>query len=87
MLTFRCLDAASRGPAVLKVQWSNDLGLADLWSANEAVVPEPPGGTVNGVVFVVTENGTDPTRNDVVATIPSTAAAAGKLFGRLSGTE
>jgi hypothetical protein len=87
VLTFRCLDAASRGPAALKVQWSNDLGLADLWSANEAAVPEPPGGTVNGVVFVVTENGTDPTRNDVVATIPSTEAAAGKLFGRLSGAD
>ena len=65
----------------------NDLGLADLWSANEAAVPEPPGGTVNGVVFVVTENAGDPTRNDVVAKIPSTEAASGKLFGRLSGIE
>jgi hypothetical protein len=87
VLKFQCLDAASRGPAALKVQSSKDLGLADLWHANEAAVPEPPGGTVNGVVFVVTENAVDPTRNDVVATIPLSEAPSGKLFGRLSGTE
>ena len=52
VLTFSCLDAASRGASVLNVQYSNDLGVTDLWSANTAAVPEPPGATVNEVIFV-----------------------------------
>lgn len=83
VLSFSVLNAANRGPALASVEWSNDLGQADPWTGNRAVVPEAS-GVVNGVSFVVTPNGN---LNDVVATIPAGEAAAGKLFGRLSGTE
>lgn len=84
VLSFSMRNAAHRGASVLKVQWSTDLGVSDLWSANEVVVPETS-GTVNGVMFVITPG--DPL-NGVVATIPSgEAGGGGKLFGRLEGTE
>jgi len=83
VLTFSMLNAASRGPATLDVQWSSDLGQADPWAGNVATVPETT-GAVNGVNFVITPNGS---LNDVVATIPSSEASAGKLFGRLEGSE
>ena len=82
VLTFSCLNAASRGAAVLKTQHSNDLGVVDPWTSNEAVVPETT-SVVNGVSFVVTPGSP---KNSVVATIPATEAAGGKLFGRLHGT-
>jgi hypothetical protein len=87
VLRFNCRDAASRGASTLKVQWSNDLGANDLWTSHEATVPPPPGNTVNGVVFVVTENLLDPSIDEVQATIPSGQAAGGKLFARLLGLE
>jgi hypothetical protein len=83
VLTFSVLNAASRGSAGASVGWSNDLGQADPWAGNLAVVPETS-SVVNGVNFVVTPNGN---LNEVVATIPAGEAAAGKLFGRLSGAE
>jgi len=83
VLTFSMRNATERGAATMDVQWSNDLGITDLWTTNTAQVPETS-STVNDVVFVITPNGT---LNDVVATIPATKAAAGKLFGRLSGEE
>jgi hypothetical protein len=87
VLNFSCRDAAGRGPAPLKLQWSSDLGASDPWTSNEAAIPAPPGGTVNGVVFVVTENALDSDIDDVQATIPSGEGPDGKLFGRLFGAE
>jgi hypothetical protein len=84
VLSFDMLNAASRGTAALKLQWSNDLGVADPWGSNEALVPDES-STVNGVNFVVTPG--SPT-HAVEATIPaSEAAGGGKLFNRLSGSE
>jgi fibronectin-binding autotransporter adhesin len=83
VLTFSVRNAATRGPAAAKVQWSSDLGQTDLWPANEAAVPESS-SLVNGVNFVITPNGN---LNQVVATIPSGEGPDGKLFGRLEGTE
>jgi hypothetical protein len=78
VLTFNCLNAANRGNAVLSVQQSSDLGVADPWTA--AVVPEATGGPVNGVSFAVTPGNP---LNGVVATIQASQAASGRLFGRL----
>ncbi|HSP41503.1 MAG TPA: invasin domain 3-containing protein [Luteolibacter sp.] len=83
VIEFSMLNADNRGDAALTLQWSNDLGVTDLWENNEAVVPDVS-GTVNGVEFVITPG--DPT-NAVEATIPSTEGTGGKLFGRLSGSE
>ena len=83
VLTFNMLNTASRGTATLSVQWSNDLGITDLWTTNTALVPNTS-STVNDVVFVITPNGTT---NGVVATIPASKAAGGKLVGRLSASE
>lgn len=84
ILNFSMRNAANRGASVLKLQWSTDLGLSDLWSTNEAVVPEVS-GTVDGVTFVITPG--EPL-NGVVATIPAgEAAGGGKLFGRLQASE
>ena len=88
VLTFSMLNAANRGSASMATQHSSDLGATDAWDAagNQETVPEGPGaGIVVGVVsFDVTANGT---LNDVVATIPGSEGSAGKLFGRLLGTE
>lgn len=81
VMTFSMLNAAGRGSAELAIQHSSDLGITDPWSA-AATVPEI-GDTVGGIVFTVTPDGGI---NDVVATIPSSNAAAGKLFGRLTAT-
>ncbi len=79
VLTFSCLNAAKRGGAVLNLQQSSDLGIADAWL--DAAVPETSGGPVNGVTFSVTPGSP---LNSVVATISSSEAAAGKLFSRLN---
>ena len=86
VLTFDCQSAANRGPAVLKLQYSNDLGVTSLWSGHEAVVPGTAGTSdVAGVHFVATTNGS---LIHIVATIPASAASGnGNLFGRLSATE
>jgi hypothetical protein len=81
VLSFSCLNEASRGGAVLSVQHSSDLGLADPWSSTD--VPESS-GTVGGVSFSVTPNGD---LNDVIATIPADHGEAGRIFGRLRGQE
>jgi hypothetical protein len=86
VMRFTCRDAANRSTSTLKVQWSHNLGLTDPWSGNEAIVPAAS-STVNGVVFVITENPTNPALDDVVATIPSSEAQGGKLFGRLLGLQ
>jgi hypothetical protein len=82
-LNFSVRKAADRGAAAAIVQWSNDLGATDLWSANLATVPEST-SVVNGVDFQVNSSGS---LNVIEATIPSSEGPAGKLFGRLSGAE
>ena len=85
VLTFRCLKTANRGAAVLKVQYSNDIGQADLWTSHEALVPDAD-GTVGSVVFDTTPDA-DPAFINVRAEIPASAASpAGRLFGRLYAT-
>ena len=79
VLNFKCLPDASRGGAMLYVEHSADLGVTDPWAASAAVT-DRPGTPVNGVMFEVTP-GTP--LNTVKATISSTEAVAGKLFGRL----
>jgi hypothetical protein len=83
VLEFSMLNAANRGDAKLSVQWSQDLGVTDPWENNVAPVPDAD-GTVNGVVFEITEG--DPL-NTVKATIPSSEGPEGRLFSRLSGSE
>jgi fibronectin-binding autotransporter adhesin len=80
VLTFDMLDAASRGTATLSLEHSSDLGIIDLWEA--ALVPDAD-NTVNDVVFDISGTGT----LGVQATIPSSKAAGGKLFGRLKATQ
>ncbi len=82
VLEFDCLNTAGRGTAVLNLQFSNDLGVSDPWTTVE--VPGVAGTTdVGSVHFVAT--GTSPIH--VVATISSSEAAAGKLFGRLEANQ
>lgn len=83
VLNFTCLKSAGRGNAVLKVQFSKDLGVSDAWTLHEAAVPGDSGGTVNGVEFVTSEN-PNPNLINIQATIPASAASPGThLFGRL----
>jgi hypothetical protein len=84
VLSFTMLDSGSRGDATLTLEWSSDLGISDLWSDNQAVVPdETPDPQVAPVDFQVSGSGT----LNVTATIASGEATGGKLFGRLSGVE
>jgi hypothetical protein len=83
VLTFSMRNTANRGDATLTLQWSNDLGMSDLWTTNEALVPDDD-ATVNGVVFDFTPS--DPL-NSVTATLPAAAASGGKLFSRIKGEE
>lgn len=88
ILTFKALNATKRGNALLKVQYSKDPGITDLWSSHDsAVVPgtAPTSVTVGGVDFVTSVF--DANQNNIQATIPASAAAPGtKLFGRLKAT-
>jgi autotransporter-associated beta strand protein len=80
VLNFNMLNAAARGTAALSIEHSSDLGIGDAWEA--ALVPDVD-NTINDVVFDI--EGSGPL--DVEATIPSSKAVAGKLFGRLKATE
>ena len=85
VMEFDCLPGSERGTAVLSLEHSSNLGISDPWTTVE--VPGVVGNTtVGGVNFVVTDP--DPAGGplNVVATIQSSEAAAGKLFGRLQGT-
>ncbi|BCX50326.1 hypothetical protein HAHE_42340 [Haloferula helveola] len=83
-LRFTMLKPGNSAPAVLSLVHSGDLGITDPWSG-PVVIPAST-GTSDGVSFTVTENAGDPTKNDVIATIPSAGnSVAGKLFGRLVG--
>jgi hypothetical protein len=79
IMTFNCLNAANRGSAVMSVQYSQDMGVTDLWTNHTAVIPESS-GTVNEVIFVITPNGNV---NEVQATVP--AGAGSSIFGRILG--
>ena len=81
VMTFDMLDAASRGTATLSVEHSSDLGITDAWTT--VAVPDSNGGPTSGVTFAVSGSGT----LDVTATIGSSEASGGKLFGRLKATE
>ena len=76
-LAFSCLNAASRNGATLVIEHSGNIGQGDSWSS--VAIPETS-GTVDGVNFTVTPNGTS---NQIIATIPVGEALAGKLFTRL----
>ncbi|MCX6872193.1 MAG: hypothetical protein NTW21_00055, partial [Verrucomicrobia bacterium] len=86
VLTFDCLSAAGRGTAALTVQYSKDLGQADLWTNHEAAVPGAAGSSdVGSVHFEAAMIGD---LIHVVATIPASEASTdGKLFARLMATE
>ncbi len=77
-LTFRCLNFSKRGGAQLKIQTSDDLGVSDPWTDHEALVPDAD-GTVNGVVFDITDDG------DFIHVIADIPAATSKLFTRIKG--
>ncbi|MEI6606289.1 MAG: glycine-rich domain-containing protein, partial [Verrucomicrobiota bacterium] len=77
-LEFTCLKPGELGTATLELQYGNDLG-----TSQSAAVPGS-NTTVNNVVFTVTAY--DATHNHVKADIPQSAAAGGKLFGRLSAS-
>jgi autotransporter-associated beta strand protein len=79
VLTFSCLNDANNGDATLAIEHSSDLGIGDAWVA-VAVPDTTPDPQAADVSFVITPNGN---LNDVVATIQSGEAAAGKLFARL----
>jgi hypothetical protein len=79
IINFESLNAASRGAAALYLEHSNDLGVADPWAGGSVLVPESS-GTVGGINFAVTPNGN---MNQIEATIPSSEASSGILFGRL----
>jgi hypothetical protein len=82
---FTMLKPSNSAPAVLSLEHSGDLGVGDPWTS--AVVPAVT-GSAGGVDFALTENAVDPTKNDVVATIPAAGNTSnGKLFGRLKGEE
>jgi hypothetical protein len=91
ILNFKCLNTAKRGSAVLKVQYSKDLGITDLWDSHlgdSAVVPgtAPTTVTVGGVDFDSTVFDAD--KNNMQSTIPASAASPGtKLFGRLKAEQ
>lgn len=82
-MAFSMLNAASRGAAVLEVQHSSDLGISDPWTG--VVVPNAS-VTTGGVTFVIAP-GSPASLNNVQATISSTEAAGGKVFGRLRGVK
>ena len=85
VMTFTMLKPANSAPAALSIEHSGDLGVGDPWAS--VVVPAAT-GTAGGLDFTVTENTLDSTKNDVMATIPSSGnAIGGKLFGRLKGHE
>lgn len=82
-LTFDMLPAAARDGAQLFIEHSSNLGISDPWSAG-VLVPDATGGSAP-VTFVVSDSDLVDPENplDVEATISSTEAAAGKLFGRV----
>ena len=52
-LNFKLLKLSKRGTAVLKLQYSKDLGVTDPWTSHTITVPDST-GNVGGVDFVIT---------------------------------
>lgn len=85
ILNFTCLKVAHRGTAALKLQYSKDLGISDLWTGHEVSVPDSA-GLVGAVNFTVPSVNPDPNLVNLEATIPVSEASPGtKLFARLMG--
>jgi autotransporter-associated beta strand protein len=83
VISFNLLKPINRGTAVLSVEHSSDLGIADPWTT--VLATDSNSGPTNGVTFVVTPG--SGTTNAVQATINSAQGdGAGKLFGRLKCT-
>ena len=80
LMSFSMRNAVASGTAALSLQHSSDLAISDPWTS--VTVPDTSGGPFSGVTFTVTPG--DPL-NHVQATIQSSQAAGGKLFGRLQG--
>jgi len=78
ILAFYCLKPEDRGDALFKVQFSNDLGQAALWSANEAEVPGTS-GTVGNIVFDISDEG------PLLYVEAKMDVAGGRMFGRVIG--
>jgi hypothetical protein len=78
------LNSTKRGPAVLSLQYSRDLGVSDPWTNHTIQVPDATGPS-GGVNFVISPiSGTD--HNQVQVTIPASAAGGtGKVFARVFG--
>jgi hypothetical protein len=85
VMAFDMLDSASRGTATLSVEHSSDLGISDAWTT--VAVPDSDGGPTDGVTFLVGTASGSPSVHSVTATIGSSEAAAGKLFGRLKAVK
>jgi len=66
------------------VEHSSDLGIADTWFP--AIVPDTA-ITVSGVAFTIPSVNGNSNLVNLQATIPSSNAAAGKLFGRLNAVQ
>lgn len=82
VVTFRYLRSPKRGSALLRLQYSRDLGIADPWADHTIEIPSSS-GTVGGVNFFITP---DPENNDldqVQAILPSDPED--RIFVRLSG--
>ncbi len=75
---FKCLKAGKRLGSTLTLRFGNDL---DIWQT--AAIP-PGNATVNSVAFTITP--LDANYDQVSATIPQSAAAEGRLFGRLEAS-
>ena len=86
VMQFDCLPSAARGTAELRVAHSNALAS---WTATVDEVPDVDDAVAdNDVTFVVGVGPVGPPAlNSVTATIDGSAAAGGKLFGRLQATE
>jgi hypothetical protein len=79
-MSFSMRNAVASGTATLSLQHSSDLAISDPWTS--VTVPDTSGGPLSGVTFTVTPGNP---LNHVQATIQSSQAAGGKLFGRLQG--
>ncbi|WP_396258202.1 hypothetical protein [Haloferula sp. A504] len=95
VMAFSCLASAARGASVLNLEYDGDLAAPWLSVPVPGAAGDPNPileNTVSGSVsFVATDGGTNGEGDalvDIVATITdATESAAGKVFGRLNGTE
>lgn len=84
VMVFNCLATADRGTAQLRVGHSNTLAA---FTATADVVPDADGTDTDGKVSYVIDTVSEAPLNKVTATIDSSVASGGKLFGRLQAAE